>query len=159
MAITTGKKKGDPVKLRMLTNKAYKGENIGPAYGKVVVLVDPIWARRWLQTGAAVLHRPEKPPAAKVEGGAETDGPDDVHYVQLREPEKADGTNEEDVIEGEAVTEEEEEDLPGFASDPAEKFANENGVSIEELRAHGEPSGVGGYTKPDVAAFLEARAE
>lgn len=152
MAITTGKKKGDPVKLRMLTNKAYKGENIGPAYGKVVVLVDPIWARRWLQTGAAVLHRPEKPPAAKVEGGAETDGPDEGEGA-------ADGTNEEDVIEGEAVTEEEEEDLPGFASDPAEKFANENGVSIEELRSHGEPSGVGGYTKPDVAAFLEARAE
>lgn len=46
-----------------------------------------------------------------------------------------------------------------FASPQAESLAQENSVTVEQLRERGKPSGDGGYTKPDVQAFIDARQE
>lgn len=76
MALTTDDNKREPVTVEMRANKSYKGREIGPDYGEVIVEVDWIWARRWLHNGDAVLHQPDKPAAAvvKPDGDDESDG-------------------------------------------------------------------------------------
>lgn len=56
---------------------------------------------------------------------------------------------------GGAADQEEQEQPAGFASGAAEKTAEAAGVTLEQLRAWQEPSGASGYTKPDVAAFVD----
>lgn len=47
------------VRVRMLRNRSYRGEDIGPDYDREVAWVHSRWARRWIDTNVAVPFGPE----------------------------------------------------------------------------------------------------